>query len=59
MTKNKNLGIRVDDDVRHKIKYIALYHGRSVNNMVVQLILACIREFEAQHGPIPKESRDA
>lgn len=55
MKNNKSLGIRVDDVVRHKIKYIATYHGRSVNNMVVQLILACVRDFESANGPIPAD----
>ena len=57
MTKNKSLCVRVDDTVRRKIKYIATYHGRSVNNMVVQLILACIRDFEAANGPIPTDEK--
>ena len=55
MTRNKSLGIRVDDDVRRKIKYIATYHGRAGNNMVVQLSLSCIRDFEAANGPIPTD----
>ena len=53
MTKNKSLGIRVDDELRHKIRYIAEYDGRSVNNLVMRLIQQCIREFEAENGPIP------
>ena len=53
MTKNKSLGIRVDDELRHKIRYIAEYDGRSVNNLVMRLIQQCIRDFEAEHGSIP------
>jgi len=58
MTNNKNLGVRVDDEMRHKIKYIATYHGRSVNNLVVRLIAACIRDFEAKNGPIPTDEHE-
>ena len=53
MTKNKSLGIRVDDELRYKIRYIADYDGRSVNNLVMRLIQQCIRDFETENGPIP------
>lgn len=52
MAKGKNIGIRLDDDLRMKLKYVSDYDGRSMNNLVVRLIQSHIKEFETAHGPI-------
>lgn len=51
----KNIGLRVDPDVHKKLRYIAKYEGRTINGQAYYLILTCIREFEKEHGPIPRE----
>ena len=51
----KNIGLRVDPDVHKKLRYIAQYEGRTINGQAYYLILTCIREFEKEHGPIPRE----
>ena len=54
--KNKHLGIEVDPELHHKLKYIAKYEGRSANGQIVYLIRQCIREFENREGEIPFEA---
>ena len=54
--KNKHLGIEVEPELHHKLKYIAKYEGRSANGQIVYLIRQCIREFENREGEIPFEA---
>ncbi len=49
---NKHLGIEIDPELHAKLHYIAKYEGRSGNGQVLYLIRQCIREFEAENGPI-------
>ena len=51
----KNIGLRVRPEVHQKLRYIAEYEGRTINGQALYLILSCIREFEKEHGPIPKD----
>lgn len=53
--KNKHLGIEVEPELHHKLKYIAKYEGRSANGQIVYLIRQCIRDFENREGEIPFE----
>ena len=55
---NKHLGIEVDPELHHKLKYIAKYEGRSANGQILYLIRQCIRDFESREGPIPYETED-
>ena len=55
---NKHLGIEIDPALHYKLHYIAKYEGRSGNGQILHLIRQCIREFEAEHGPIPFENAD-
>ncbi len=54
MDKHKHLGIRVDELLHAKLRYISEYEGRSMNGQILYLIQTCIREFEKENGPIPK-----
>ena len=54
-----HLGLRIDRTLHDKLFYIARYEGRSGNGQVLYLIRQCIRDFEAQHGPIPLPEEDA
>ncbi len=51
--ENKHLGIEVNPELHHKIRYIAKYEGRSINGQVLYLIRQCIQEFEKREGEIP------
>ena len=57
---NKHLGIEVEPELHHKLRYIAKYEGRSANGQILYLIRQCIREFEAREGeiPFPKEAAE-
>lgn len=52
MAKSKHLGIRVEDDLHYKLKYISQYEGRSMNGQIIYLINQCIKKFEAENGKI-------
>lgn len=52
---NKHLGIEVEPELHHKLRYIAKYEGRSANGQIVYLIRQCIRDFESREGVIPFE----
>ena len=52
---NKHLGIEVDPELHRKLHYIAKYEGRSANGQILYLIRQCIRDFEAENGPIEEE----
>ena len=55
MEKKKHLSLRLDDETRLKLKYVAKYEGRSINGQVMHLIYDCIRDFEAKQGKIDWE----
>ena len=50
---NKHLGIEVEPELHHKLRYIAKFEGRSINGQILHLIRQCIRNFEDQEGEIP------
>lgn len=52
MEKKKHLSLRLDDQTRLKLRYIAKYEGRSINGQVMHLIYRCIHDYEAEHGEI-------
>lgn len=45
--------LRLDDDVRFKIQYIADDNFRTINAEITRLILRHIAEYEQEHGIIP------
>ena len=49
----KNLSIRIDEAMLHKLHFVADYEGRSANSHVNILIRDCIQKFEKEHGEIP------
>lgn len=59
MRKQNHLSIRTDMELHNKFKYIASYEGRSMSGQILYLIQTCVRDFEDQHGPIPKEFVEA
>lgn len=55
---NKHLGIEIDPELHHKLRYIAKYEGRSINGQILYLVRQCIREFEAKEGEISAEETE-
>ncbi len=50
--KKKHLSLRLEDETRLKLRYIAKYEGRSINGQVMHLIYGCIRDYEEKNGKI-------
>lgn len=48
----KNLSVRIDETMLHKLHFIADYEGRSANSQILILIRDAIEEYEKEHGKI-------
>ncbi|MCJ7854807.1 hypothetical protein MUJ63_00660 [Lachnospiraceae bacterium NSJ-143] len=48
----KNLSIRIDSDMLHKLHVVSDYEGRSANSQINILIRDCVKTFEKEHGEI-------
>lgn len=48
----KSLSIRIDEEMLHKLHFIADYEGRSANSQILILIRDAIEEYEEKHGKI-------
>lgn len=54
-----HLSIRMNSELHDKFQYVAAYEGRSMSGQVLYLLNQCVRDFEAEHGPIALEEKDA
>lgn len=52
MGEGKHLGLRLDDELHFKLRYIAQSESRSINGEVIHLIRKYIAEYEKTHEPI-------
>lgn len=48
----KNLSIRIEDDLLHKLHVVANYEARSANSQIICLIRSAVEAYEKQHGEI-------
>ena len=48
----KNLTVRIDNEVLHKLHVVADYEGRSANSQILILVRDCIEKYEEKHGAI-------
>lgn len=55
MQRTTGLTIRMDQELHDKFQYVSEYKGRSMSKQVLQLIFACVRDFEKENGPITRE----
>ena len=54
MATNKvQTGIRFEPELLYKIACVARENKRSLNAQLEFLAQQCVKEFEAEHGPIP------
>ena len=49
----KSVSIRIEEEMLHKIAYVADYEGRSINSHILILIRNSIKEFEDKNEKIP------
>lgn len=52
MEKEKYLGLRIDFETHEKLKSLAEYEGRSINEEVLYLIRQAIAQHEQQKGAL-------
>ena len=46
-------GLRLDEATYEKLKVLAEREGRSMNNLIEQIIRLYLREYEAANPPLP------
>ncbi len=51
----KSVSIRIEEEMLHKIGYVADYEGRSINSHILVLIRENIKKFENENGKIDEE----
>ena len=49
----KNMTIRIDEKLLHKLHILADYEGRSANGEILVLIRQAVEKYEEKHGEIP------
>lgn len=54
----KNLSLRIDQEMLHKLHVVADYEGRSANSQILILIRDSIEKHEQQHGKITIQSKN-
>jgi len=48
----KSVSIRIEEEMLHKIGYVADFEGRSVNSHILVLVRDSIKSFEQNYGKI-------
>ena len=46
-------GLRLEEALYEKIKVLAENDGRSINNLIEQILRRYVADYEAQNGPLP------
>ncbi len=52
MKQERHFGLRIEDSLLRKFRYVCEYDGRSANGKILYMIRACVAEFEKTYGPI-------
>lgn len=52
MKQSSSYPLRIDDDLKEKMKYVADYNGRSLNKEIEQVMKKAVASFEQTHGEI-------
>lgn len=52
MKEEKHFGLRVEEKLLKKFRYVCEYEGRSANSQILYLIKKCVIEYEKEHGKI-------
>lgn len=55
MKRERHFGLRIDDELLKKFRYVCDYNGRSANGQILYMIRKCIKEFEEAEGEIKVE----
>lgn len=52
-TSKIQTGLRLEESLYEKVKAIAESDGRSLNNLIEQVLRRYVADYEAQNGPLP------
>lgn len=58
MKNEKHFGLRVEENLLKKFRYVCEYEGRSANSQILYLIKKCVAEHEKEHGEIKHHPED-
>lgn len=48
----KHFGLRIDEELLRKFRFVCEYEGRSANRQILQLIIKFVADYEAKQGKI-------
>ena len=55
MKVERHFGLRIEDELLRKFRYVCEYDGRSANAQILNMIRKCVQEYEKEHGEIKLE----
>ena len=53
-TSKIQTGLRLEEESYEKLKTLSNIEGRSLNNLIEQIIRRYLADYEAQHGQLPR-----
>ncbi len=56
MKNEKHFGLRIEETLLKKFRYVCGYEGRSANSQILHLIKKCVSEYEQERGEIKEIS---
>lgn len=56
MKIERHFGLRIEDELLRKFRYVCEYDGRSANGKILHMIRNCVAEYEKEHGEIKLDS---
>nr|WP_122012517.1 toxin-antitoxin system HicB family antitoxin [Maliibacterium massiliense] len=51
--ERRHISLRIGHTLHEQLRYMAAYHGHSMNAYILQLLRRAAETFEQKHGPIP------
>ena len=57
MEIERHFGLRIEDELLRKFRYVCEYDGRSANGKILYMIRRCVEDFEKEHGPIDLDDK--
>ncbi len=52
MKNERHFGLRIDDTLLRKFRYVCEYDGRSANGKLLHMIRKCVADYEKEFGII-------
>ena len=58
MKNERHFGLRIDDTLLKKFRYVCEYDGRSANGKLLHMIRKCVAEYEQEFGTIEIDNKN-